>query len=58
MQGDLTASRVKKNFSYFSVPEEETWRFGPILELTADDLFIPGFTDEETSSLLETLCAS
>ena len=54
----MTASQVKKNFSYFPVPEEETCRLGPILELTADDLFIPGFTDEETSALLETLCAS
>jgi hypothetical protein len=36
--GDLTASQVEKSLSYFTVLEEETWRLGPLLELTADDL--------------------
>ena len=49
---DLTASQVKKNFSYFPVPDEETWRLGPILEITADDLFIASFTAEETPKVL------
>ena len=47
--GDLTPSNVNKTLKYFTVPEEETWRLGPIHELTADDLFFPGFSDEETS---------
>ena len=56
--GDLTPSNVKNTLKYFPVPEEETWRLGPIHELTADDLFVPGFTDEETSEILDTLCTS
>jgi hypothetical protein len=55
---DLTPSLVKKHYRYFRVPEEESWRLGPILDLTADDLFIPGFSDEETSEILATLCTT
>jgi hypothetical protein len=53
---DLTPSMVKGNLKYFDVPEEERWRLGPILEILNENLEIPGFTHEETSEILDTLC--
>ena len=53
---DLTPSMVKGNLKYFDVPEEERWRLGPILQILDENLEIPGFTHEETSEILDTLC--
>ena len=55
---DLTPSMVKGKLKYFDVPEEERWRLGPILEILNENLEIPGFTYEETSEILDTLCTT
>ena len=49
---------VKTKLKYFDVPEDEGWRLGPILELINENLKIPGFTDDETSEILEYLCTT
>ena len=55
---NLTPSMVKTKLKYFDVPEDEGWRLGPILELLNENLKIPGFTDDETSEILEYLCTT
>ena len=55
---DVTPSLVKRKMKYFDIPDNEKWRLGVIQELVAENLFIPGFTDDEASDILETLCTS
>ena len=55
---NLTPALVKNNLNYFPVPIEESWRIGPIREILDDQVLIPGFTNEETATMLANLCTS
>ena len=55
---NLTPALVKNNLNYFPVPIEESRRIGPIREILDDQVLIPGFTNEETDTMLANLCTS
>ena len=47
---------IKSKMSYFPVPPDEQWRVGFLTELLSNELFIPGFDEEETSAMVAYLC--
>ena len=59
--GDLTANIIKKNMTYYDVPDNETWRVNSVTELIKvrdQFLSIPGFTDVEVKFMLDHICTS
>ena len=58
----LQPSLVKKYVRYKEIPKEESWRIGlceELLELRdKDSRCVPGFDDDELSSLLSFICVS
>ena len=55
---NLTPAMVKSQLHYFDVPDDEKWRIGPIQEILDEQLVIPGFTRDETATMLANLCKS
>ena len=53
-----TPAIVKKHLKYFDVPNQETWRTGPLGELLNSDLKVPGFDDDELDDIISFLCSS
>ena len=53
-----TPAIVKKHLKYFDVPNQETWRTGPLGELLNSDLKVPGFDDDELGDIISFLCSS
>ena len=58
----LTSKMVKSKLTYYPVPEDETWRIPfckELLQLRNDDNFyLPGFSFEEQTELLNYVCIS
>ena len=54
----LRAAVIKSKMSYFAVPPDEQWRTGLLTELLSNKLSIPGFTEDETSTMVTYLCQS
>ena len=54
----LTPAMVKKEMSYYRVPDGDEWRVGALSELLNNTLVIPGFTTEEIDDIKNHLCTS
>ena len=53
-----TPAKVKKHLKYFEVPNQESWRTGPLGELLNNNLKVPGFDDDELGEIISFLCSS
>ena len=57
----LTSQCVKRNLTYFAIPDDEEWRRELVLELLQlrdHDLSLEGFSEDEVTTLLNHVCTS
>ena len=54
----LTPSIVKSKMKYFEVPDDQTWRVPILRELLDAKLCVPGFTEQEITTMKNFLCTS
>ena len=52
----LTPTIVKSKCRYSTVPSEEAWKLNVVNELLDTQLLIPGFSSEEISTMMNTIC--
>ena len=57
----LTSQCVKRNLTYFTIPDDEEWRRKFVLELLQlrdHDLSLEGFSEDEVNTLMNHVCTS
>ena len=57
----LTSQCVKRNLTYFAIPDNEEWRRNSVLELLQlrdHGLYLEGFSEDEVTTMLNNVCTS